>query len=73
MTYSAFGDDSLLLPDAEIVCVDCGGNCYPLGWHAEDGPVESGTVIAYRCKDCLDRWDIVIENDNDRTDIRRFD
>lgn len=48
------------IPDSEIVCVDCGGTCYPLGWHPEDGEVEDGTVIPYRCKDCLDRWDIVI-------------
>ncbi len=48
------------IPDLEIVCVDCGGTCYPLGWHPEDGEVEDGTVIPYRCKDCLDRWDIVI-------------
>ena len=48
------------LPDERIICVDCGGVCYPLGWHPEDGEVEDGEIVAYRCKDCNDRWDIVI-------------
>ncbi len=53
------------IPDAQIVCVDCGGDCFPLGWHAEDGEVEEGTIIPYRCRDCLDRWDIVIGTPDD--------
>lgn len=53
------------MPDLEIVCVDCGGSCFPLGWHPEDGEVDDGTVVPYRCRDCMDRWDIVIgEPDN---------
>jgi hypothetical protein len=48
------------MPDPELTCVDCGGPCYPLGWFPEDGELEPGTVLPYRCRDCLDRWDIVI-------------
>ena len=55
----------MALPDAEITCVDCGGTCYPLGWWPEDGEVEDGTVIPYRCRDCNDRWDIVIGDEGD--------
>jgi len=55
----------MALPDSEIVCVDCGGACFPLGWHPEDGEVADGTVIPYRCRDCLDRWDIVIGDESD--------
>ncbi len=55
----------MTMPDAEITCVDCGGTCYPLGWFPEDGPLEPGTVLPYRCKDCLDRWDIVIGDGDD--------
>lgn len=55
----------MALPDPEIVCVDCGGACFPLGWHPEDGEVPDGTVIPYRCRDCLDRWDIVIGEPDD--------
>ena len=54
------------IPDAEIVCVDCGGACFPLGWHPEDGEVEDGTVVPYRCRECLDRWDVVIGEPDDR-------
>lgn len=49
-------------PDAEITCVDCGGVCRPLGWSSGDGEVEPGTVIAYRCTECNDRWDVVIDD-----------
>jgi hypothetical protein len=53
------------MPDAEIVCVDCGGPCYPLGWHPEDGELEDGTVLPYRCRDCNDRWDVVVGDPGD--------
>jgi hypothetical protein len=51
-------------PDEKITCVDCGGTCYPLGWSPEHGEVEEGTVIPYRCRDCLDRWDVVVASDD---------
>jgi hypothetical protein len=51
---------SMPMPDLEIVCVDCGGSCFPLGWRPEHGEVDDGTIVPYRCRDCLDRWDIVI-------------
>jgi hypothetical protein len=25
---------------------------------------EPGDVVAYRCQDCLDRWDLVLEDDD---------
>ena len=69
MGTSATGyGEPMPIPDPEIVCVDCGGTCYPLGWHPEDGEVEDGTVIPYRCKDCLDRWDVVIGDWTDDAD-----
>lgn len=53
------------VPDSEIVCVDCGGPCYPLGWQPADGEVADGTVIPYRCRDCHDRWDVVMSSDDE--------
>ncbi len=47
----------------EIVCVDCGGPCYRLSFVPEDG-FTPGDVVAYRCRDCHDRWDLVIDEDN---------
>jgi hypothetical protein len=52
----------VVTPDTELTCVDCGGACRPLGWSPEDGDVEPGTVIAYRCTECNDRWDVVIDD-----------
>lgn len=45
-------------PDEEIVCVDCGGRAHLLTRASEDGKWYAGDVAAYRCSDCLDRWDI---------------
>lgn len=44
----------------EIICVDCGGPCYRLSYVPEGG-FKDGDVVAYRCRDCNDRWDIVLE------------
>ncbi len=50
----------------EIICVDCGGRCHLLTHmqtdeHGQPIPFEPGDIVAYRCSDCLDRWDIVLE------------
>jgi hypothetical protein len=45
-----------------IVCVDCGGQCHRLTYVPEDG-FEDGDVVAYRCEDCLDRWDLVFDSE----------
>lgn len=48
-------------PPDTIRCVDCLGLCERLTYRAEDDPFVPGDVVAYRCRDCLDRWDIVLE------------
>lgn len=49
-----------------IVCVDCGGRCHLLSKPRPDDDFRPGDVLAYRCEDCLDRWDVVIpEEDED--------
>lgn len=45
----------------QIICVDCLGTCHLISLLPEDEPLVAGTVLAYRCSDCLDRWDIVWE------------
>ncbi len=56
--------DGPFVPES-IQCVDCGGTCHLLTppYRDEDGGVgfEEGDVVSYRCSDCLDRWDIVVE------------
>jgi hypothetical protein len=50
---------------ATITCVDCGGTCHLLSHPNpdEDSPTGfvAGDIVAYRCEDCLDRWDIELE------------
>jgi hypothetical protein len=46
-----------------IVCVDCGGVCHRLSAEPEEGFV-AGDIVAYRCEDCLDRWDVELQVDD---------
>jgi len=47
-------------PSESIICVDCGGRAHLLSHPPEDGVWQIGEVVAYRCSDCRDRWDIVL-------------
>jgi hypothetical protein len=48
-----------------IVCVDCGGTCHRISYERPDEPFESGDVVAYRCADCNDRWDMVLSEEDE--------
>lgn len=63
---------SVLEPDPQITCIDCGGRCHLLTPPREDGQWEPGDIVAYRCEDCLDRWDLVMPDD-DGDEVRRGD
>ncbi|HRE02667.1 MAG TPA: hypothetical protein PLV68_15300 [Ilumatobacteraceae bacterium] len=54
-----------LEPEPEIDCVDCGGRCFLLTHPREDGVWLPGDIVAYRCEDCLDRWDLVLPEPSD--------
>lgn len=43
-----------------IVCPDCGGRAHLIQIPDPEEPVEVDDVVAYRCEDCLDRWDVVV-------------
>jgi hypothetical protein len=58
------------LPET-IQCVDCGGLCHRLSYEPDEG-FASGDVVAYRCEDCMDRWDIVLEDDDVTEDDDRY-
>ena len=51
-------------PEPTIVCVDCGGRCHLLTHPPEEGEWLPGDIVAYRCEDCLDRWDLVLPYDD---------
>lgn len=42
----------------QIVCVDCGGDAFLLDRLEPGEQIEIGTILSYRCRDCMDRWDI---------------
>ena len=53
-------------PPPTINCVECGGTAHLLSFlPPEDEPLEEGTPIAYRCADCLDRFDLVWVTEED--------
>jgi hypothetical protein len=52
-------------PEPMIVCVDCGGRAHLLSYPPEEGTWEPGDIVAYRCEDCLDRWDLVLADNPD--------
>lgn len=47
--------------ETSVACVDCGGKCHLISMLPEDEPLEPETVLAFRCEDCGDRWDVVWE------------
>ena len=51
-------------PRPEITCVDCGGRAHLISFPPEDDRWEPGDVVTYRCADCHDRWDLVLEIDD---------
>lgn len=46
-----------------ITCVDCGGECSLISYEPDEG-WEPGDIVAFRCRDCLDRWDIELTADD---------
>lgn len=51
-------------PAPQIICVDCGGRCFLLTHPPADDAWEVGDIVAYRCEDCNDRWDLELTDDD---------
>jgi hypothetical protein len=45
----------------EIACMECGGPAFLLQPIGDEDVLEPGDVLAYRCRDCLERWDVVVD------------
>ena len=56
---------SRVQPAEVIVCVECGGRAHLLQPADPESPYTEGDFAAYRCEDCLDRWDLVLPDDVD--------
>ncbi|MDX1468356.1 MAG: hypothetical protein R3258_03355 [Acidimicrobiia bacterium] len=52
------------LPET-ITCVDCGGTAHLISFLPVDEEPEPETPVAYRCSDCLERFDVIFDSDND--------
>ena len=48
-------------PATVIVCIDCGGRAHLVQEADPGSPYRAGDIAVYRCEDCLDRWDVVLE------------
>jgi hypothetical protein len=48
-------------PPETITCVECGGVAHLISFLPEDDIPEPGVSYAYRCEDCMDRFDVVWE------------
>ena len=51
---------SLEVPE-NITCVDCGQEAHLISYPPAEG-WQIGDFIAYRCRGCNDRWDLVVED-----------
>jgi hypothetical protein len=59
----------VITPRESIICVDCGGPCHLISSPREDGTWYEGDIVAYRCRDCRDRWDLELTEDDDDSPI----
>ena len=50
--------------DQIITCIDIGGRAHLVSYPPEERDWEPGDLIVYRCEDCLDRWDLVVPDDD---------
>jgi hypothetical protein len=57
-----------LEPEAVIDCIDCGGRAHLLTTWDDEDPPKPGDLAVYRCEDCLDRWDLLLPDPDDRDD-----
>jgi hypothetical protein len=51
-------------PAQSIVCVDCGGPAHLITLPPENNEWMVGDVVAYRCRDCRDRWDLELTEED---------
>ncbi len=59
----------MLTPEPTIDCIDCGGRCHLLTKPRPEASADEawlpGDIVAYRCEDCRDRWDLVLPDEDE--------
>lgn len=53
-------------PPETIRCVECGGTAHLISYLPDDEPLEDGYPIAYTCKECYHRHDLIWEEGGDQ-------
>jgi hypothetical protein len=53
-----------VIVDQVITCIDCGGRAHLTSYPPEDGAWQPGDLVTYRCEDCLDRWDLIVPEED---------
>ena len=48
----------------KITCVDCGQDAFLMSYPPEDG-FQAGDNVTYRCRGCNDRWDFILEEEQE--------
>jgi DNA-directed RNA polymerase subunit RPC12/RpoP len=52
-------------PPLVYTCIDCHGEAHLITYLPEDGVVEPGTALTYRCSDCMERFDVIWQEIDD--------
>mgnify|MGYP001554452466 FL=1 len=55
-----------------IICVECGGTAHLLTGFPPDDPPMAGDIVPYRCAECMERFDMVVDDtdlDHDGVDL----
>ena len=47
-----------------IDCMECGETAVLVQLPTEEDVVEVGDILVYRCPDCLQRWDVVVDEED---------
>lgn len=56
-------------PPETIDCIECGGTCHLISYLPDEEDYYEGYPVAYRCADCMDRFDLVwIDDDSNGED-----
>jgi hypothetical protein len=56
----------------KITCVDCGQDAFLISYPPEEG-WQIGDFVAYRCRGCNDRWDLVVDDSDTEAGSDSFD
>jgi hypothetical protein len=50
-------------PPSKITCIECDGVAHLISFLPEDDEPLAGLSYSYRCADCMDRFDVVWDED----------